>query len=105
MSSITDNDPAIQQAFEQLDRFYADPELMELDRQRRLAMFDQMAANAAEAKGQARTIITILNDKFNEVPDDLQIKLFTLRDIEQLDLLAKFALRCLSLEEFASHLR
>jgi predicted transposase/invertase (TIGR01784 family) len=104
MSSITNNDPAIMEAFEQLNRFYADPELMELDRQRRLATFDQMAANAAEAKGQARTIITILNGRYNATPENISIKLFALRDIEQLDRLATFALHCNSLEEFASHL-
>ena len=60
MSSITDNDPAIQQAFEPLDRFYADPELRELDRQRRLAMFDQMAANASKAEGKVEGIIQLM---------------------------------------------
>jgi predicted transposase/invertase (TIGR01784 family) len=45
MSTITNNDPMILSALEQLDRFYADPDLRELDRQRRLAMFDQMVIN------------------------------------------------------------
>ena len=105
MSSITDHDPAIQQAFEQLDRFYANPELRELDRQRRLAMFDQMAENVAEARGQARLLITFLNRKFIEVPQEVQMKLFALQDIEQLDQLANFAYDCHSLEEFVSQLR
>ena len=105
MSSITDNDPAIQQAFEQLDRFYADPKLMELDRQRRLAMFDQMAANAAVAKGKSGTIVRQLNKRFGVVPPSLEERLYGIIDIDQLDSLADSVLDCHSLEEFASRLR
>jgi len=104
MSSITDNDPTIQQAFEQLDRFYTDPKLMELDRQRRLAMFDQMAANAIEAKAKAELIILTLSRRFNEVPQEIQGKLLDLVDIDQINDLANFAFDCQSPEEFASHL-
>jgi len=77
--------PAIQQAFEQLDRFYADPKLMELDRQRRFAMFDQMAINAAEAKGKADSVVFLLRKRFQIVPQDVQTKLMSMKDIEQLD--------------------
>jgi len=105
MSSITDNDPAILSAFEQLDRFYADPELRELDRQRRLAMFDQMAINEAEAKGEADFIIRELARRFHDVPVDLTKRVYALTDIERLDSLFDFAHDCKSLEEFLTHLR
>jgi len=105
MSSITDNDPAIQQAFEQLDRFYADPELRELDRQRRLAMFDQMVVNQEVAKGKAGTIIRFLTRRFGVVSQEVESKLYALRDVGQLDRLSDFACDSHSLEEFTSHLR
>jgi predicted transposase/invertase (TIGR01784 family) len=105
MSSITDNDPAILSALEQLDRFYADPELRELDRQRRLGLFDQIAANEAEAKGQAKSIITFLHRKFQNIPQNIEFKLLALRDIEQLDRLSGLAYDCTTLDDFSSHLR
>jgi predicted transposase/invertase (TIGR01784 family) len=104
MASITDNDPAIQQAFEQLDRFYADPELRELDRQRRLAMFDQMAANASEAKGKAGTIVRLLTKRFGTVPSYLEEKLYGISDIDKLDLLADSVIDCQSLQDFENGL-
>jgi len=105
MSSITDNDPAIRQAFEQLDRFYANPELRELDRQRRLAQFDLMLANAAEAKGQAKSIVRALTQRFTFVSQEVENKLLSLTNIVELDRLLKLAFNCDSLEEFTSQLR
>jgi len=105
MSSITGNDPAIQQAFEQLGRFYADPELRELDRQRRLALFDKMVINDEVAKAKSESIILTLTRRFNVVPQEIQAKLFDLRDIAQINSLANFAYDCQSLDEFASHIR
>jgi len=65
MSSITDNDPAIQQAFEQLDRLRSDPELMELYRQRRLDQVHRMLKNQVIADDKAKTIMALLKGKFN----------------------------------------
>jgi hypothetical protein len=105
MSTITNNDPMILSALEQLDRFYADPDLRELDRQRRLAMFDQMAVNEAKAEGKADTTIQFLNRKFGSVPQDIEIKLHSIFDIEQLEQLFSLAYDCNTLDEFSSHLR
>jgi len=104
MASITDNDPAIQQAFEQLDRFYADPELRELDRQRRLAIFDQMAANAAKAEGKAGTIVRQLTKRFGAVPSSVEEKLYSISDIDKLDRLADSVIDCQSLQDFENGL-
>ena len=104
MSGITDYDPAIQQAFEQLDRFYADPELRELDRQRRLAQFDRMAINAEVAKAKVESILLTLSWRFKAVPQEIQSKLFLLNDIESLDGLARYAFNCDSLKDFESSL-
>jgi predicted transposase/invertase (TIGR01784 family) len=105
MSSITDNDPAILSAFEQLDQFYADADLQELDRQRRLGMFDQMAINDAVAKGKVTLIVRLLMKRFGSVPSSLEKQLSFLTDIDKLDNLADFVLDCNSIKEFSSHLR
>ena len=103
MSNFT-NAPALLEALEQLDRLRADPELMELDRQRRLAMFDQMAINAAQAKGMADSIVQLLTLRFSIVSQEIQFKLLALRDVEELERLVTLAFNSGSLEEFASHL-
>ena len=109
MAGITENDPAIQQAFEQLDRFYANPEFRELDRQRRLALFDQMVRNEeiaeAETKAEAKTIIRFLTRRFKYVPETVCDKLYSLTDIDQLDRLADMVADCDSIDELMSHLR
>jgi predicted transposase YdaD len=58
-----------------------------------------------KAEGQARTITRLLTRRFGVVPQDVEMGLLALRDIEQLDRLSDFAFDCHSLEEFASHLR
>ena len=98
------DDPAIQQALELLDRFRSDPELRELNRRRRFALLDQLNANAVKAKGKAKVIVRFLIRRFGAIPQEVENKLYALRNLEQLDRFSDFALDCNSLEEFASHL-
>ena len=103
MVSIPD-DPAIQQALELLDRFRSDPELRELNRRRRFALLDQLNANAAKAKGKAKVIVRFLIRRFGAIPQEVENKLYALRDLDQLDRLSDFAYDCNSLDEFVSYL-
>jgi len=97
--------PAIQQAFEQIDRLRNDPELMELYRKRRLALVDKALTNRAIAEGKSKIIIALLNCKFNCVPEDVQNKLLAMWNLEQHDRLVTLIRDSESIEEFASQLR
>ena len=104
MSNMTNSDPIIQDAYAEIQRFYANPETSEKARQRRRFLIDYnlgMSSSRAEgeAKGAARTIIRFLTRRFGVVAPSLEGKLYELMDIDQLDRLFDFAQDCNSLEE------
>jgi predicted transposase/invertase (TIGR01784 family) len=118
MSQLTDHNPLIREAYEEMQRFFANPETRELARERRQFIFDfnlGMDASKAEGKavgkaegkaeGKADSIAFILQERFQTLPSDVQTKLFALHDIGQLDHLRTLAFHCQSLEEFTSQLR
>ena len=110
MAALTENSPIIREAYEEMQRFYANPETQDKARERRRFLVDYywgMSSSKAEGKaeGKADSIVFILCERFQIVPQDVQMKLMSLMDIEQLDHLRILAFRCNSLEEFASHLR
>ena len=105
MSNSTDNNPMIQEAYAEMQRFYANPETQEKARQRHRYLVDYnlgMISSRAEGKaeGEARTIIRFLTRRFGRVPPSLEGKLYELMDVDQLDRLFDFAQDCDSLEEF-----
>ena len=118
MSGLTDNDPIIQEAYAELQRFYANGESREKIRQRERFILDyESGIDAAklegkeegeakgEAKGKADLVLRILSKRFGSVSDQLKSKLFLLTDIARLDELADMSLDCVSLEEFEKALQ
>jgi predicted transposase/invertase (TIGR01784 family) len=106
MSNLTNSNPIICEAYEELERFYANPETRDKARQRRRFLSDyNLGMNASMAEGQVRSIMAYLHHKFNEVPHEIEIKLHSIFDGEQLDQLLAYAFNCKSLKEFSSHLR
>jgi predicted transposase/invertase (TIGR01784 family) len=106
MSNLTNNNPIILEAYDEMHRFYANPETREKARQRRRFLADyNLGMNASMAEGQVRSIMAYLHHKFNEVPHEIEIKLHSIFDVVQLDQLLSFAFNCESLNEFSSHLR
>ena len=105
MPALTRDNPIIQEAYAELQRFYADNETREKIRERERFLRDyELGMNASKAEGQARTIVHILTYRFHSVSEAVQTKLFSLFDIELLDRLTALALKCDTLEEFASKL-
>jgi len=114
MSQLTENSPLIKEAYDEMHRFFANPETRELARERRQFIFDYnlgMDTSKAEGKveglseGEARTIVRQLIRRFGAIPSSLEEKLYGISDIDQLDRLADSVIDCQSLEEFSSHLR
>jgi len=110
MSHLTDNNPMILEAYTEMQRFYANPETRDKARERRRFLVDyNLGMNASKAEGKAEgkadSIVFILCERFQIVPQDIQMKLMSLMDIEQLDHLRTLAFRCNSLEEFTYHLQ
>ncbi|MDR1493238.1 MAG: Rpn family recombination-promoting nuclease/putative transposase [Planctomycetaceae bacterium] len=58
-----------------------------------------------EARGQAKTIIVFLKARFNDVPKEIIQKITSIKSPTKLDALAKFIVKCQSLEEFTSKLK
>ena len=109
MSNITDNNPMIQEAYTEMQRFYANPEAREKARQRHRYLVDYnlgMSSSRAEGisigeiRGRANSIVFHLKRRFNEVPEWLEIKLLSLTDLENIDRLRDLSYDCHSLEEF-----
>ena len=118
MSNMTNNDPIIREAYEEMQRFYANPETREQARQRRQFIFDyNYGMNVSreegeakgraegEAKGRAETIIRLLTRRFGAISQSLEHDLYSITDIKRLDRLADLVLDCQSLKEFESNLR
>ena len=105
MAVLTDNNPIIQEAYTEMQRFFANPEIHDKARERRRFLVDYYwGMSSSKAEGKAGTIMIFLNSKFHDVPEDIQNYLFSLHNVEQLDWLAALAFKCDSLEEFASYL-
>ena len=113
MSNLTDNNPIIREAYEEMQRFYANPETREKARERRQFIFDyNLGINASreegeakgkaegKAEGKAGTIIRQLTRRFGRVSQSLEEKLYQTTDLDQLDRLADLVLDCQSLDEF-----
>ena len=117
MSNLTDNNPIILEAYQEMQRFYANPETHEKALAHRRFIIDYnlgMSSSKAEglaeglavgkavgrAEGKSEDIKHILNRRFNVIPDHLENKLNSLSDIVELKRLFDLALDCDSLEEF-----
>ena len=117
MSILTNHDPVIQEAYEELQRFYANPETREQARKRRQFIFDYnygMNISRAEGKaegraegkaegraeGEVKSIIRFLTWRFGAVSQSLKDDLYLITDIKRLDRLADMVLDCQSLKEF-----
>ena len=105
MSSLTNNNPIIREAYEEMQRFYANPETREKARQRRQFIFDyNLGMNASKTEGEARAILRLLTRRFGGVSQSLEEKLYSISDIEQLDRLTDLVLDSQTLEEFEESL-
>ena len=117
MSQLTDNSPLIKEAYDEMQRFFANPVTRELARERRQFIFDfnlGMDASKAEGKaegivegkaeglseGEARTIVRQLTKRFGGVPSSVEEKLYSISDIDKLDRLADSVIDCQSLKDF-----
>ena len=114
MAALTHDNPIIQEAYAELQRFYADAENREKIRERERFVIDyQLDMNTSRAKGKiegkiegkADSIIFILTRRFQVVPVAIQNTLLSLTDLDQLNHLMELAYDCQSLDEFASALR
>lgn len=109
MSQLTNNSPLIKEAYEEMQRFFANPETRELARERRQFLFDfNLGMNSSkaegEAKGEARTIVRQLTKRFGTIPSSLEEKLYGISDIDKLDILADSVIDCQSLKDFETGL-
>ena len=114
MAALTENSPIIQEAYAEMQRFFANPETQDKARERQRFIKDYnigMNASKKEGKaegvveGKAGTIVRQLTKRFGAVPSDLEEKLYGITDIDKLDRLADSVIDCQSLEEFISELR
>ena len=110
MAALTHDNPIIQEAYAELQRFYANGETREKIKERERFLTDyELGINASkaegEAKGKADAIVQLLTFRFAFAPQEIQAQLLALQDIGQLDRLMKVAYDCQTLDEFASHLR
>ena len=126
MAALTENSPIIQEAYAEMQRFYANPETREKARERRRFLVDfNLGMNASKeegkvegraegraegkvegvAEGEAKSIVYTLGRRFSVVPEVIQTKLLAITDVTHLDRLMALSFDCQSLEEFASHLR
>jgi predicted transposase/invertase (TIGR01784 family) len=109
--------PLVHEAVQEFRRFQADPQMQELERQRKLFLLDlQLGLNAAKTEGKAEGkaegkvegkaegILDILNDKFEQVPQHIVDSLNRQTDAAVLKLLLLHASKCASLDEFAANL-
>jgi len=60
---------------------------------------------SAKAEGGARAIVQFLSHRFKTVPKSIEKKIYTIKDIDQLDELTGQAAKCESLDEFAKALK
>ena len=110
MAALTSDNPIIQEAYAELQRFYADGEAREKIREARRFLRDYeigMGASRAEGKaeGKADLIIRFLTRRFKAVSQEVQDKLTTLTDVDDLDHLFDLAQDCDTLEEFQKNLK
>jgi hypothetical protein len=63
------------------------------------------AHESGKAEGGAGTIIRFLNRRFKAIPKSIEKKIYTIKDIDQLNELTDQAADCQSLEEFAKALK
>ena len=111
MAALTHDNPIIQEAYAELQRFYADDETREKIREVRRFVRDYeigMGASRADglaegkAEGKVDFLILFLTRRFGSVSQEVQDKLRSIKDVERLDCLAEFAFGCDSLEEFTA---
>ena len=114
MSNLTDNDPIIQKAYEELQRFYANDELREKVRERqRFAIDYHLGMNAAKQEGKAEgieqerieSLLRILIKRFGDVPHTIVEKLYNINDLDRLAKLTDLSLDCSTPEEFEDALK
>ena len=105
MAALTENSPIIQEAYAEMQRFFANPETQDKARERQRFIKDyNIGMNASMAEGQARTIMRQLTKRFGEVPSSIEEEMNYITNTDQFDRLADLVLDCQSLEEFESQL-
>jgi len=109
MAAFTENSPIIQEAYAEMQRFFANPETQDKARERQRFIKDyNIGMNASKkegkAEGKAESIVFILGHRFSVVPEEMQTKLLAITDVADLDWLMALSFDCQSLEEFASQL-
>ena len=119
MSALTHDNPIIQEAYAELQRFYADGETREKIREIRRFVRDYeigmgasradgiaegKAVGKAEGKAEGKTdaIIRFLTRRFTNVPQEICDRLYSITDIAELDRLTDIVADCDTLEEFTS---
>ena len=105
MSQLTDNNPIILEAYEEMQRFYANPETREkaIERHRFLVDYNLGMSSSKEegkAEGIAESIVYYLKHRFGSVPQELENRLLAMSDVVRLDSLRDLSYDCDSLEEF-----
>jgi len=106
MAALTENSPIIQEAYAEMQRFYANPETRDKARERQRFLVDyNLGMYSSRAEGIARTVVRLLTKRFGAIPSSLEETLYGITNIDKLDRLADAVIDCQSLEEFVSHLR
>jgi len=67
--------------------------------------FSNMVRDYDRAEGRAEGIVRVLNRRFKAVPKSIEKKIYTIKDIDQLDELTDQAVDCQSLNDFTKSLR
>lgn len=113
MAALTHDNPLIQEAYAELQRFYGDHETRERMRDLRRFIVDyELGINASKeeamaqgmASGKADSIIFMLTHRYGFVPQDVQKVLLSITDIARLDALMALVYDSKSMDEFVSSL-
>ncbi|MDR3196342.1 MAG: Rpn family recombination-promoting nuclease/putative transposase [Planctomycetaceae bacterium] len=114
MSTLTNDDPQILEAYREFQLFTADPQARELARRRRLFLVDQyLSLNASRTEGRAEgkaegvrnSVLAVLRKKFTNVPQEIEMAIQQMNDPIALESLVIEAASCQTLDEFATALR
>ena len=106
MSPSIDYISLLKEAYEEMHRFFANPETYEQAFERRQYIFDlKLIMGATKAEYKAESIVYTLGRRFRVVPEEMQTKLLAVTDVAFLDRLMALSFDCHSLEEFVTQLR
>jgi hypothetical protein len=122
MSTLTNDDPQILEAYREFQLFTADPQARELARRRRLFLVDQyLSLNASRTEGEVKgraegkiegkaegvrnSVLAVLRKKFTNVPQEIEMAIQQMNDPIALESLHSHALDSQTLDEFATALK